>query len=187
MARIIRICDVEGPSLPLNQLPCACSELQDFAVVPMGGHDGLDARVFETLENLKDHGGREWWLYLSQCSACGQGWIVAQEERIHDNYYLKRVAQTTMDQIVLHDVWPNDFMRFEDVIRLGPENAKFAVFLNPKDLTDTVQELFDDRPDISAKELSYLLCVPERKASRLMRQAQKTGEWKFWPFNSRHS
>jgi hypothetical protein len=76
---------------------CCCRSLADLSVVPMGG-DGLDERVFATLERTRDHGGALWWLYLSKCSACGQGWLVAQDERIYDNYYLKRLSSVeTLD------------------------------------------------------------------------------------------
>ena len=161
---------------------CACAEISDFAVVPMGGHDRLDMRFFDTVERIRDHGGRQWWLYLSRCSICDQGWIVAQEERIHDNYYLKRVTKAVMDQIVRHDAWPNDFLRFEDVIRLGPDSGEVAVFFYPNDLTDTVKELIEDRADISIQEISYLLCVPEKTASKLMRRAGKMSWSDLHPF-----
>ena len=45
---------------------CCCPSLQDLAAVPMGSIDGLDDGVFETVEVVRNHGGDQWWLYLSK-------------------------------------------------------------------------------------------------------------------------
>lgn len=69
----VRLRPIADISEPLHYCPmedCCCHSLADLAVVPMGG-DGLDERVFATLEKICDHGGDLWWLYLSKCSACG--------------------------------------------------------------------------------------------------------------------
>ena len=135
---------------------CHCSTLGDFAVVAMGDSEGGDVRVLATFECIADHGGDQWWLYVSRCSVCGTDWMIAQEEQIHDNFYLKRLLPETMRAIVEQGQWPVDFLQFEDVIKLGPDNHKFAQFLDPNDLTDTVKELMEARSEISAAEISYL-------------------------------
>ena len=161
---------------------CACSSLDDFTVVPMGDCEGLDDRVFSTVKRVVDHGDPQWWLYASRCSSCGQDWMVAQEERIHDNFYLKRLDPYEMRGLVEQGEWPSDFMAFEDVIRLGPDNQQVCQFLNTDDLTDTVKELMEAREDISSSAIAYLFCLSEREAERLMAKAAKTSWAKLRPF-----
>lgn len=160
---------------------CECSTLGDFAVVGMGG-DGRDDRIFASLAEVTRHGGDAWWLYVSRCSACGQGWMIAQEERIHDNFYLKRLAVAEMKLIEEQGAWPPDFLRFEDVIRLGPDHKQVARFFDTNDLTDTVKELMEARSDISASEIAYLFVLSEREASRLMDRAARMSWKQLRPF-----
>jgi hypothetical protein len=160
---------------------CECSALGDFAVVGMGS-DGRDERIFATLERVADHGAHAWWLYASRCSACGQDWMVAQEERIHDNFYLKRLSGAEMKMIEERNEWPPDFVRFEDVIKLGPDHKQVARFFDTNDLTDTVKELMEARSDISASEIAYLFVLSEREAKRLMDRAARMSWKQLRPF-----
>jgi hypothetical protein len=148
----------------------------------MGDIDGLDDRVFSTVKRVVDHGSPQWWLHASRCSSCGQDWMVAQEERVHDNFYLKRLDPDEMRRLLERNEWPADFMAFEDVIRLGPDNQQVCQFLNTDDLTDTVKELMEAREDISSDEVAYLFCLSERDAERLMDRAAKTSWAKLRPF-----
>ena len=86
--------------------------MPDLAVVPMGG-DGQDERVFATLETTRSHGADLWSLYTSKCSACEQEWLVAQDERIYDNYYLKRLGPAEAQEMADGDRWPDDFITYE--------------------------------------------------------------------------
>jgi hypothetical protein len=160
---------------------CECSTLGDFAVVGMGG-DGRDERVFSTLKEVAKYGDDAWWLYASRCLACGQNWMIAQEERIHDNYYLKRLAVAEMKMIGEQGAWPPDFVRFEDVIRLGPDHKQVARFFDTNDITDTVKELMEARSEISASEIAYLFVLSEREASRLMDRAARMSWKQLRPF-----
>jgi hypothetical protein len=160
---------------------CECSTLGDFAVVGMGG-DGRDERIFATLTEVTKHGGDAWWLYASRCSACGQDWMVAQEERIHDNFYLKRLTVSEMNMIAEQGAWPPDFLRFEDVIRLGPDHQQVARFFDTSDLTDTVKELMEARSDISASEIAHLFVLSEGEAKRLMERAARMSWKQLRPF-----
>jgi len=160
---------------------CECSTLGDFAVVGMGG-DGRDERVFSTLMEVAKHGGDAWWLFASRCSACDQLWMIAQEERIHDNFYLRRLTDAEMKMIEERGAWPPDFVRFEDVIRLGPDHKQVARFFDTNDLTDTVKELMEARSDIAASEIAYLLVLSEREAKRLMDRASKRSWKQLRPF-----
>ncbi|MCC6827288.1 MAG: hypothetical protein IT550_03560 [Novosphingobium sp.] len=74
-----------------EEIYCCCRALADLAVIPMGGN-GLDALVFASLKRDAEHGGDQWWLYTSVCRVCGQDWMVAADERIYDNFYLRRLT-----------------------------------------------------------------------------------------------
>jgi hypothetical protein len=108
--------------------------------------------------------------------------MIAQEERVHDNYYLKRLSADQIMAIVERADWPRDFLRFEDVIKLGPDNNKVALFFDTNDLTDTVKELIEARNDISAAEVAYLFCLSDGEAQRLMDRAARMSWAQLRPF-----
>jgi hypothetical protein len=145
----------------MNQLveaKCECAALPDLTVVPMGGDD-LDVRVFATLKRVRDRGEPRWWLYLSNCSSCGQNWLVAQEERIFDDYFLKRVSVTEAENIVVAVRWPEDFSTYEQVLRVGHSLSKPCTFADPLDpsLIWTAQDLRKERPELTSEEIALLI------------------------------
>ena len=137
----------------------------------MGEAKGLDERVFATLDLVMNYGGDKWWLYISKCHVCGQYWMVAQEERIHDNYFLKRIESDTVRAITEQSTWPNDFLLYEQVLRLGRDAGNVANFLDPLSpaLVQTAQELLTARPDISLDEIAHVLAIPIKQAAKLIR------------------
>ena len=148
---------------------CCCRSLPYFAVVPMGG-EGQDERVFATLETTRSHGPDLWWLYLSKCSVCEQNWLVAQDERIYDNYYLKRLGPTEARRITEDGRWPDDFITYERVLRLGRTLSKPWTFFDPRSpaLVWTAGDLVKERPDITVEEIAYLLAIEPEAAARLL-------------------
>ena len=148
---------------------CCCRSLSDLAVVPMGG-DGQDERVFATLDITLSHGADLWWLYMSKCSACEQEWLVAQDERIYDNYYLKRLGPTEAQEITDGDHWPDDFITYERVLKLGRTLSQPWTFLDPRSpsLVWTAEDLMKERPDITVEEIAYLLAIEPKAAARLL-------------------
>jgi hypothetical protein len=148
---------------------CCCRSLPDLAVVPMGG-DGQDERVFASLETTRSHGGDVWWLYLSKCHACEQDWLVAQDERIYDNYYLKRLGPAEARKIAMGERWPDDFITYERVLRLGRTLGQPWTFLDPRSpaLVCTAEDLMKERPDITVDEIAYLLAIEPEAAARLL-------------------
>lgn len=148
---------------------CECLSIRDLAAVPMGG-DGLDERVFATLARVKDHGGDRWWLYLSKCGACGQHWMVAQEERIFDEYFLKRLDASEAGKISSDDLWPPEFLTYERVLRVGRKLSQPCRFLEELalSLVWTAEDLRKERPDITAEEVAYLVGVTPQHAARLL-------------------
>lgn len=135
----------------------------------MGG-DGLDERVFATIELIHHHGERLWWLNLSRCNECGQNWMIAQEERIFDEYFLKRIGDVEMEAI-LAGRWPDDFITYERVLEIGHTFAKPCVFLDPLagSLIWSAEDLRRERPEITADEIARLLGVTPKNAARLLK------------------
>jgi hypothetical protein len=136
----------------------------------MGG-DGQDERVFATLDQVRDHGGEQWWLYASKCAECGQGWLVAQDERIHDNYYLKRLTAEALRGIVDDNIWPEDFLSYEQVLKVGVESGHTCTFFDTRSpaLISTVGDLKRERPNISADEIASLLAIPLGDVTQLLK------------------
>ncbi|KTE22509.1 hypothetical protein ATE67_00750 [Sphingopyxis sp. H050] len=137
----------------------------------MGDAEGMDERIFETLDLVRNYGDEKWWLYASTCRACGQNWMVAQEERIHDNYCLKRIDQDTLSAIVEHSRWPPDFLSYELILRLGREAGHVATFLDSRSpvLVETAHDLRQARPEISIEDIAYALAIPTKQAKRLLK------------------
>ncbi len=139
----------------------------------MGG-EGLDERVFATVVNVRDHGGDAWWLHLSQCRTCGQYWMIAQEERIFDEHFLRRLSVDEVNRISAEGEWPAEFLTYERVLRtghaLGIRPCIFLERLSPS-LVWTAEDLRKERPDISVEELAHLLGVTATQAARLLAAA----------------
>lgn len=139
----------------------------------MGG-DGLDERVFATIDTVRSHGGAAWWLDLSQCRACGQNWMIAQEERIFDEYFMRRLDVDQAKRISSDGEWPAEFLTYERVLRTG-----YAMGIRPCIFSDqlagslvwTAEDLRKERPDISVEDIASLLGVTARQARRLLAAA----------------
>ena len=149
---------------------CLCATLSDLAVVPMGG-SGLDDRVFATVDVIRHHSGDLWWLYLARCNACGQRWLVAQEERIFDDYFLRRTSEEEGAAIAA-GCWPDDFITYERVLKIGRALSKPCRFLDPLagSLVWSAHDLRNARSDITVDEIAWLLGVTAKDAKRLLAQ-----------------
>jgi hypothetical protein len=136
----------------------------------MGGI-GLDELVFSSFKEVTKHGGNQWWLYVSTCLACRQDWMVAQDERIYDNYYLRRLAPASLREIVELDWWPEEFLTYERVLILGKATGKFWRFIESRSpaLIATAEDLRRERPDITVEEIASLLAIPVVQATDLLR------------------
>lgn len=149
---------------------CECPSIKDLAVIPMGG--GLDEIAFSTLDQVAEYGSEKWWLYASRCRICGQSWLIAQDERIHDNFHFKRIASEELAKITELSKWPEDFFLYEQVLRLGRESGHTCTFFDQKSpaLVWTAEELREARRDISIEEIAYVLDVSESQAEKLLRK-----------------
>ncbi|WP_156451981.1 hypothetical protein [Novosphingobium sp. CCH12-A3] len=149
---------------------CRCAELGNLAVIGMGSEP--DEEVLGSLDLVSEHGGLQWWLYMSRCNQCQQFWMIAQEERVHDNFCLKRIDAEDAARIVTDAIWPEDFLEFGAVLRLERECGQVAHFLDPNchALVATAHELKRKRPDITSDEIGYLLAIRPSHAARLLAQ-----------------
>lgn len=156
----------------MDTLGWECYRLQDLAIVPMGQHEG----VFRTLEPVRRRGSPWWWLYASKCGACGQTWLVAQEERHNDLFILRRLDQAASDRLVGDGVWPAEFDQYETLLKIGREAGHSVRFFDVADspLLHTVTDLARERPGIRVSELASLLNLEPGVAGDLARQAIET-------------
>ncbi|WP_325230356.1 hypothetical protein [Sphingobium sp.] len=160
---------------------CYCGSLPDLAVVPMGS-DGLDERVFASFERLVEHGGDQWWLYVSNCHRCSQDWMIASDERIYDNHYLRRITPSVRQAAVENGRWPDEFMTYEQVLRIGRTMSTPWTFLDRRSpgLVWTAEDLRREKPDISFAEIAYLLGIPEPDAVRLLQKPTFMDRFRAW-------
>lgn len=158
---------------------CECAIIRDKVSILMEG-DGFDKRVFTTLEEVRDHGRDQWWLYATKCMVCSQAWLIASDQRIHDNYYLTRITLEVLEGILSGGSWPSDFQTYEEVLRLGRDSGKFARFFDPQSpaLVWATEELLRERPQIKISEIAYLLAVSEDSASQLVKTAKASSSKK---------
>ena len=147
---------------------CECARYGDTANIPMGG-DGDDERFFTTVTRIFDHGGSQWWLYLSCCHVCSQHWMIAQDERIFDEFLLKRIGSTEANLIVSDRAWPSDFLRYEDVLRVLRTRCRFPIWfdLNDSPLAFTIEELRAVNPGLSLEEAADIVGVNPRDIGKL--------------------
>jgi hypothetical protein len=149
---------------------CECGRLEDLAVVPMGRHD----EVFRTLQIVRKRGMLWWWLYTSACSACGQTWLVAQEERHNDLFILRRLDSAATGRLLEDGVWPPDFDQYERLLEIGRAAGHSVRFFDVADspLLHTVADLAKERPGIRVSELASLLNLDPVVAADLARQVE---------------
>lgn len=152
---------------------CQCNMLRNLDVIPMGG-DGLDERFFATVDRLVDHGGRQWWLYLSRCKTCEQHWLVAQEERIFDDFFIKRLGYGEAKAIIVDRVWPQTFQTYEEVLAAGLNLSQACRFFDPQagSLIWTVEDLLDENPAITDERISELLDIKAEHVRALRKSAK---------------
>jgi hypothetical protein len=147
---------------------CECGRLADPAVIGMGHHE----EVFRTLDQIHHRGSPWWWLLSFRCRACGQDWLVASEERQNDVYILRRLDRPTAERIILENVWPSDFDRYETLLAIGRAAGHSVRFFDVADspLLHTIADLAKERPGIRVSELASLLNLDQAVAADLARQ-----------------
>jgi hypothetical protein len=166
----------QTPAASISSETCRCASLPDLAGVPMGG-EGLDEKVFSTVRPLCNHGAELWWLYLARCGACGQHWMVAQEERIFDAYFMRRLDAAAAQEIEGHARWPEEFITYERVLKIGRKWGPPARYFDAMagSLVDTAADLRKERPDIGFAEIAHLLGISTAQVARLLSKSDQAG------------
>jgi hypothetical protein len=154
---------------------CECRLLRDRDVIPMGG-DGRDERFFATVDRIADHGGRQWWLYLSQCKACEQYWLVAQDERIYDDFFILRLNLDEALAIIANGQWPATFQTYEEVLSTGLALSQPCRFFDPLpgSLIWTVEDLMEENPGITEARIAELLGIEPGHVAALRKAANSS-------------
>jgi hypothetical protein len=128
-----------------------------------------DELVLPKLERVADAGRSLWWLSYRRCAPCGRHWLVAQEERINDVFVIREMSDDEARDIQQLGSWPEDFNKYETLLRLGQEAGHSARFMDSRcaTLQRTAKNLIDDRPEITDEEIADLLNVSPEDAAWL--------------------
>lgn len=138
---------------------CECPTIEDMSVIPMGSDMRFD-KIFIAFERIADYGPARWWLHCSRCRACDTAWLIAQDDRIYDDYFLTRLDQHEVDAVVAGR-WPPIFQTYEQVLTLAREISIPPTFFDPmsSSLTDAVDDMVAARPEITDQEIGHLLGI----------------------------
>ena len=108
--------------------------------------------------------------------------MIAQEERIFDEHFARRLSVDEANRISVDREWPVEFLSYERVLKIGHAlRIRPCIFfeqLSPS-LVWTVEDLRQERPDISVEEIAFLLGVTARQAMRLL-GAVTSGQGSWW-------
>lgn len=150
-------------------LTCECLAVADKAIIPMG-MDGQEKRFFASVCEVHRHSTPLWWLSLERCKTCGQYWVMAAEERIYDDYFLKRLNDEEVRDIIERHSWPADFLSYESVLKHGLQLGKACRFADPfsRSLIWTAHDLKRERPSITYAEIADLLGVDQQAVVELL-------------------
>jgi hypothetical protein len=150
---------------------CECPKIASIVAIPMGG-DWYFERVFEPLEQVAVYGPDKWWLYISRCKQCRTNWLIAQDERIYDDFFMRRITDGQVANAKVNK-WPTDFITYEKVLLIGLEKSNPPRFLDPMagSLIWTVEDLLLERPEITVHEIAKLLGITDEHAAALALKA----------------
>lgn len=155
---------------------CHCASVRNLDAIEMGG-DWFFEKFFAKMTQVAKPETDQWWLYISRCNICTTNWLVAQEERIHDMFYVQRIA----DQAVFeaqNGKWPAQFQTYADVldvgVRLGVRQAQFVDRVSGA-VQITVEELLQTGAKISAQDVGKALGISAEHAQILISRVRKDG------------
>lgn len=153
--------------------PMACECVARPSLVDADMGDEVEA-VLRTMDKRALRGEPHWWLAAYQCRECGEWWLLAQESRINDVYFLKRLSAQQGEAIAKEGRWPTDFDRYETLLRLGRERGHRVRYVEPLDSSEllyTTIDLAKERPGIRVSELAELLNLEGSVAKLIAKKA----------------
>lgn len=168
---------------------CHCPRLRDREVLDLAGPlppspalgpargwtaDVLTARI----ETLAERGEPCPWLSAAACGGCGQGWLVAREDRHNEVLCLVRIDDGVLEAIGAEGLWPESLDTYEELLRHGRASGRFVEYEDPLDspLGDLIRDLALERPGISVSDLEELLNVDSAVCTTLARRAMTQGD-----------
>ena len=171
---------LDGVLTPLRR--CECPTIRNLSAVPMGG-DFYFEKVFEPLEEVVSYGPDKWWLYISRCKVCDTNWLVAQDERIYDDFFMRRLADAEVERAKTGQ-WPKQFQSYEDVLSVGRAISDPPRFFDPMaaSLVWTVEDLLHERQGIKTQEVAHVLGISDKHAERLVERAKGQSDNAKWAF-----
>ena len=155
-----------------NYRQCECPKIRDLDFIPMG-FDGDDKRFFENLTEILAYGKKKWWLYISKCSRCETLWMVGQDDRHYDDYFLNRISDHQLNSAKRGE-WPELFFTYERMLAIGRDLTTSPIYVDPASpsLIWTAKDLLKERPAITEDEIAYVLGVSVEHASWLIKEAK---------------
>ena len=150
---------------------CECHSLSNLDTVGMGHHQN----IFNTLKRRENFGSPLWWLSLVECSGCNQFWMIGSEERINDEFILKRLSTTVSEKILNDDIWPEDFKKYSSLLLICRDQGKSVRFMDTvsRALVFTAIDLAQEKPGIRLQEISDLLQVELDQAEAIVEKAEQ--------------
>lgn len=164
---------------------CECHALRDRSAVAMGGSQLEDGRfyhekVFSTLHEAASFGQEKWWLYISKCDRCEAVWLVAQDDRIYDEFFLVRIGEADLIEAIAGH-WPPAFQSYEQVLAAGLELSQPPRFVDPMamSLQWTVEDLLHERLDVGVDRIAALLGLSRQHTELLVKKVSKKSSGSF--------
>lgn len=158
-----------------SYLICECPIIQNFAAIPMGG-DFYSETVMSNFEPLADYGSEKWWLYVSKCKQCNTVWMIAQDDRIYDQFFFNRITDQELSDCLSGD-WPSKFLTYGRVLACGRKLGNPPRFIDEfaYSLQWTVEDLLKERAAISTEEIAWLLGLSIQHAKSLVHNVKTYG------------
>jgi len=157
-------------------LDCYCELISDLDILDMGAPEADS--FFNSIDHVKDRGNPYWWLYCSKCNICETAWLIGQEERHNDIFCLKRLSNSEYKNIVEENVWPNDFDKFENLLKIGYDAGKKVRFFDPlsSSLKQTIIDIDNEHPGISFSDLIQILNIDDETGKMLIKDIEKNAK-----------
>ena len=98
--------------------------------------------------------------------------MIAEEQMVYDDYYMRRLDPVEAQKITELGCWPDEFITYERVLKIGRELSTPCIALDPLSsfLIRAAEDLRKERPNISIWEIAHLLGVSPGVAAHLCKE-----------------
>jgi len=156
-----------------SQQSCECPKVRDLDFIPMG-FDGDDERFFANLTEILSYGQKKWWLYISKCNRCETLWMVGQDDRYYDDYFLNRISKDQLNRAEKGE-WPELFLTQERLLAIGRDLSTAPIYVDADSPSFkwTIEDLLKERPAITDGEIADALGISAEHAAWLTKEVKK--------------